>query len=352
MISKVEPKVALFWEFLDDGRLKCLACERICKIRLGSIGICGNYANMDSKLINLGYGLLSAIESRPIEIKPFFHYWPGSTSLTFSNYGCNFYCPWCQNHHISFRRPTSEDIYFPPERLIKLAITNGDEGICASFTEPSTQVDYLIDVFSLASKQGLYSTIVTNCYFTERALSALMEAGANGFSVDIKGCPKAHKSILKGVNPVVPLRNAKIILNNGGHVETVFLMVPGFNDSAECIEWIIKEHLDVLGEDIPLHINRYHPAHRYIKPPTSLSKLLEAKKKAEEMGVKFVYIGNTGIWEFESTKCPKCSKMLIVRQNARVSYYGLSDNKCPRCDEKIPIRGKYINKFAGWERFL
>jgi len=68
---------------------------------------------------------LSAVESRPIEIKPLFHYWPNSTALTFSNWGCNFYCPWCQNHHISFRKPDERDEVTPPERLLELASVRG-----------------------------------------------------------------------------------------------------------------------------------------------------------------------------------------------------------------------------------
>ena len=84
------------------GAVRCLVRERRCVLKSSSTGICGNYSNIDGKLIHVGYGILSAVESRLIEIKPLFHYWPNSTVLTFSDYGCNFYCPWCQNHHLSF----------------------------------------------------------------------------------------------------------------------------------------------------------------------------------------------------------------------------------------------------------
>jgi len=67
----------------------CLVCERACRIRPNLYGICGNYQNVGGELSHIGYGILSAIESRPIEIKPFFHYWPNSTALTFSGYGCH-----------------------------------------------------------------------------------------------------------------------------------------------------------------------------------------------------------------------------------------------------------------------
>ncbi|MEM3469111.1 MAG: radical SAM protein, partial [Nitrososphaerota archaeon] len=78
--------VAKFQERVNTT-VRCTTCMRFCKVREGGKGICGNYANVNGTLLNIGYGLLSSIESRPIEIKPFFHYWPGSSALTFSNWG-------------------------------------------------------------------------------------------------------------------------------------------------------------------------------------------------------------------------------------------------------------------------
>ncbi|MEM2876300.1 MAG: AmmeMemoRadiSam system radical SAM enzyme, partial [Candidatus Bathyarchaeia archaeon] len=68
------------------------------------------------------YGVLSAVESRPIEIKPFFHYYPRSTALTFSTWSCNFDCPWCQNYRLSKTPPSHTQVqYVPPEKLVSLA---------------------------------------------------------------------------------------------------------------------------------------------------------------------------------------------------------------------------------------
>jgi len=104
---------ARLYERLDGEVVKCLVCERRCKLAKSSRGVCKNYVNLDGKLMHVGYGILSAVESRPIEIKPFFHYWPNSTALTFSGYGCNFYCPWCQNNHLSFSDPLKMSRLFP-----------------------------------------------------------------------------------------------------------------------------------------------------------------------------------------------------------------------------------------------
>ncbi len=327
---------------------------RFCRIKEGGKGICGNYANVGGKLLNVGYGLLSSIESRPIEIKPFFHYWPGSSALTFSNWGCNFYCPWCQNHSISFSRPPIEsNPKYAPYDLVDMAKAFGDEGLCASFNEPATQVDFLLDVFSLSSKEGLYSTAVTNGYFSRASLKALIESGCDGFSIDIKGCPKAHAKILRGVNPDALLSNAKYAIDLGAHVEMVFLVVPGFNDDEDCIRWVAERHVSMLGEEVPLHINRYYPAHKYVAPPTPIEKLLAAKKLAQESGAKFVYVGNVGLPELESTYCPTCGKLLIARSGYEVIAYNLgNDNRCPRCNTLIPLRGSNVKKEKRWRIFL
>ena len=335
---------ARFYE-VENGIARCIVCERRCIIKEGYSGVCGNYVNIGGRVYHKGYGKLSAIESRPIEIKPLYHYWPGSTALTYSNYGCNFYCPWCQNDHLSYRKPSDEDPVFLPEKLVELAILSGDEGLSASFNEPITQLDYVIDVTELAVKHGLYSMMVTNMYFTEKSLRAAIEAGVDGFSADIKGCPQMKRALV-GINHEVVFRNSRIALDMSAHVEIVYLVVTNTNDFEECIDWIIGKHLDYLGPNTPLHINRYYPAHRWNEPPTPISKLLEIKDKAKREGLRYVYVGNTWNPDYESTYCPRCGRLLIRRSGFRAVYAKLDREngayKCPRCGERIPIRGRIL----------
>lgn len=337
---------AKFYEQVDDY-IKCDVCERRCVLKEGYTGVCGNYKNIRGIVYHFGYGRLSAMESRPIEVKPLYHYWPGSTALTYSNYGCNFYCPWCQNDHLSFRKPTGIEQYIRPETLVETALINGDDGLSASFNEPITQIDYVIDVSELASKHGLYSMMVTNMYFTKKSLRAVIEAGVDGFSADIKGCPQMKKALV-GVDHSIVYRNAKMALDMGAHVEIVYLVVTNTNDFDECVEWIVDNHLKYLGPDIPLHINKYYPAHRWREPPTPLDKLLKIREYSMKQGIKFTYIGNVWEPELESTKCPRCSKLLIYRHNYKILKFNLDYEegkyKCKKCGEIIPIRGRYVPK--------
>lgn len=330
---------------LAEGGIRCEVCERRCLLEEGRVGVCRNYANTGGTLNHLGYGAISAVESRPIEIKPLYHYWPNSTSLTFSGYGCNFYCPWCQNHYLSFSQLPRGSSRVGPEELVERALAAGDEGLCASFNEPATLFDYLLDVFSLGSMRGLYGAVVTNGYLTARALKALVESGADGYSVDIKGCPKSRGRALGSVDHELVLRNSRYLLDLGAHVEMVYLVVTGFNDDRECFEWIIGKHLDYLGPEVPLHVNRYYPANFWSRPETPLGKLLEVRDHALAQGLHYVYVGNVGVTEYETTRCPGCGKVLIVRSWFRVRYYGVApDGRCPRCGFRVYLRGRYVEK--------
>ncbi|WP_240910860.1 radical SAM protein [Thermococcus sp. MV5] len=323
------------------NKIRCLVCERQCIIAEGKRGICKNYANLSGRLIHLGYGKLSAVESRPIEIKPFFHYYPNSTALTFSGFGCNFYCPWCQNYHLSFSEPPEDTREVLPEELVNLALKSGDNGLCASFNEPATLYTYLLDSFELAGREGLYSCLVTNGYFTTKALKRLIESGASGFSIDIKGCPEMK--VLSTVDHKKVFRNAKEALNLGAHVEMVYLIVTNTNDFEECYRWIFKKHVELLGEDTPLHINRYYPMNYWGEKETPVKRLLMLKEVAQrEYNLNYVYIGNIGSIKHETTYCPKCGEKLIIRSAYRVLTWRLTkNNKCPKCGTKIPIYGEF-----------
>ena len=56
------------------------------------------------------WGYVAALQSDPIEKKPFFHVMPGTNALTFGMLGCDFHCGYCQNWLTSqaMRDPSSD----------------------------------------------------------------------------------------------------------------------------------------------------------------------------------------------------------------------------------------------------
>ena len=349
LLSYPTVKESPFYEKVRGGRIRCLVCERGCIIADGERGFCGTRANIGGRLYTLVYGDLSALESRPIEIKPFYHFYPGSSALTFSTWSCNFRCPWCQNFAISTALPDPPSAkYVPPSKLVEIAIKQGDDGLCASFNEPTLLLEYTLDAFRLARERGLYSTYVSNGYMSEKALKALVEAGLTGLKVDVKGDEEVYRRVL-GARCEVPWRNVKLAKELGVHVEVVFLVVTGVSDREDVIRDVIEKHLKYAGEDVPLHINRYFPAHKYWEPPTPVEVLEWACELARREGVKFVYLGNVPGHRYSHTYCPRCGELLIKRYNFDIIEYRLTEDKrCPRCGEEIPITGRYVRKGLRW----
>jgi len=326
--------------------VQCTLCERRCVIGVDQVGICKTRKNIDGRLYTLVYGDLSAIESRPIEIKPFFHYWPGSTALTFSTWSCNFDCPWCQNHNLSKSPPRAErSKSVPPARIVEMAIDSGDEGLCASFQEPTLLTDWSLDAFTDAKGRGLYCCYVSNGYMTLEALELLRRSGLDGLKIDVKGDEDAYQKFCGSVKASVPWRNAEAAKKMGIHVEIVNLIIPGVNNSESTITSIIENHLKYLGPDTPIHFTRYVPAYKFHGRATDLETLERARETARRAGVKYSYLGNVHGHIYENTFCPECGELVIRRDGySIVSYKLIKEKRCPKCGSRISITGAYVQK--------
>lgn len=84
-----------------DGKLHCDLCSHRCVIPEGKSGVCGVRFNSSGTLYTLVYGRIVSLNLDPIEKKPLFHFYPGSTSYSIATPGCNFRCKWRQNWEIS-----------------------------------------------------------------------------------------------------------------------------------------------------------------------------------------------------------------------------------------------------------
>ena len=118
-------KKSKFQKKVSEGIAQCLTCERKCKISTGKTGFCQTKMNIDGGIHTLVYGCIPALSNNPIEKKPLFHFFPGTYAITVGTYGCNFSCPWCQNHHISHpTRPVLDKI--KNEKNIRVVIIKGN----------------------------------------------------------------------------------------------------------------------------------------------------------------------------------------------------------------------------------
>ena len=337
---------ALLYEKEADLRVRCKLCERRCSIAPGQRGFCRTRTNIQGKLYTIVFGDVSSLQSRPIEIKPFFHYWPGSTALTYSTWSCNFRCPWCQNHDLSRVEPNpAKAKYLSPEELAAIAFREGDEGLCVSFQEPTLFFESSLSSFREGRRRGLYCCYVSNGYMTTEALEMLNESGMTGLKIDVKGDSETYEKYCGGVDVDFVWRNAGDAKRMGIHVEIVNLAVTGVNDDDSCLESVISRHLKEVSAQTPLHFTGYYPAYQFRNPPTKVETLERAYTMAKRAGVAYPYIGNVRGHKYENTYCPNCGEPLVKRLGYVIVRYNLTGmNECPKCRGSILMTGRYVRK--------
>ncbi|MFW9921268.1 MAG: AmmeMemoRadiSam system radical SAM enzyme [Candidatus Thorarchaeota archaeon] len=324
----------------EEGGVRCLTCGHRCLLHENGVGICETRTNIDGSIKTLVYGNVSSINSNPIEKKPFFHFAPGTIALTIGSWGCNASCGFCQNFRISKQAPNPQNArYLSPDEFIRIAQNEESHGTSISFSEAATlMLEWNIEVFKLAREAGLYNTIVTNGYMTQEALHLMFEAGLDAANVDIKGCEPQVRTVC-GISLQPVLDNILHMIELGIHVELTTLIVPELSDGMECLEEIAVWILENTGEKTPWHLNRYHPAYQYTKPPTPLNALLEARDMAKDKGLQFVYVGNVGRKGLEDTICPRCDKVCVERVAMTSQMQAVDkEGRCENCGYDLAIR--------------
>lgn len=227
-----------------------------------------------------------------------------------------------------------------------MAKRSGDEGLCASFQEPTLLTEWVLPLFKLGHEQGLYCCYVSNGYMTTEALKLLKESGMDGLKIDVKGDKETYNKYCGGADVEKVWKKARKAKKMGFHVEIVNLVVTNVNDDEECVRWIIKKHLKAVGPETPLHFTRYIPAYKFHNPPTKVGTLEKAYNLAKEAGVLYPYLGNVHGHKYENTYCPNCGEKLIQRRGYTIVRYKITeDKKCPKCHRPVLIRGRHIRKW-------
>ncbi len=315
-----------------DG--KCLVCERQCLIKEYKKGYCNTRENNAGVIYALNYGNISSISVNPIEKKPLFHFYPGSRALTVGYWSCNFDCPWCQNYEISKTEPQYCE-YLDAEEFVNVALAHSCAGTSLSFNEPVLFLEWGVEVFEIAKRKGLYNTIVTNGYMTDKALKLFINAGLDAANVDIKGDEEAVKKYCHADVEKI-WRNCEIMKNENIHLEVTTLVIPLINDDLKTLSGIGKRILEQLGCDTAWHLTRYFPAYKFFEPPVSVTFLEDAYKMARDIGLEFVYLGNVPGHRYEDTYCPKCNKLLIKRSGLTVVDVKIEQRcTCPNCGNDL-----------------
>lgn len=326
-------KEALYYTKLKNGRVKCILCPHACELVDGERGKCFIRMNRGGLLYALTYGKVSAVAVDPIEKKPLYHFYPGSSILSIGGIGCNFNCRFCQNWHLVEAAVSQESL--SPEGLVKLIEESQTIGIAYTYNEPLIWFEYLMDTAPLIREKGYRTVLVTNGYINPKPFKELSPY-IDAMNIDLKTMSEEYcKNVCDGrVKPV--LNTIEKAFEKGILVEVTHLMITDETDSIEEIKKIV-DFISNISPSIPLHLSRYFPQRNYFNPPTPVERIERAVDVAREK-LYYVYAGNVEIDGAGNTYCPSCRNTLIERRGYLTKIKGLtSERNCSSCGRKIEV---------------
>ncbi|MBU1565962.1 MAG: AmmeMemoRadiSam system radical SAM enzyme [Proteobacteria bacterium] len=316
--------------------IRCDLCPKRCLMEPGQSGECRIRVNLDGKLVAVTYGYPCTVHVDPIEKKPFFHFLPGSTSLSIATVGCNLHCKNCQNWEISQQNPEKVAASkLLPAEIPKLAVEHGCRSVSYTYTDPVVYYEYTVDSSVFVREAGLKNALVTAGYINREPWAELCRK-VDAVRIDLKALSdKFYRDICNAT--LQPVLDSLVTARSLGiHIEVINLLIPTLNDSDKEIRslclWIVQN----LGREIPLHFSRFFPNYQMKNlPPTPAAALIRAREIARNAGLYYVYLGNILIPDGENTFCPECRDLLVERRAFQVLKNNIENGRCPRCHFEI-----------------
>lgn len=286
---KIPPR---WWESADGGRAaRCRLCLHECLMRDGQSGLCGARTYGDGVFSSPFLGLFTSVAVDPIEKKPLRRWRPGTSILSLGSVGCNMRCPFCQNHAIAQPEGNPPLTGISPTELAALARRSGTNAVAYTYNEPTLQAEYILEAAPTLKDAGIAAVLVSNGMISPEALADLAP-WIDAANIDVKTFDEAAYQRLGGSLRAVK-ETVGGMIGSGVHVELTNLIVPGVSDSPgdfeKMVDWIAS--LSPGGRDIPLHISRYFPAHKFAAPATNISLLRDCQSIALKQ-LRHVYLGN------------------------------------------------------------
>jgi pyruvate formate lyase activating enzyme len=324
----------------EAGAVRCVACGHRCLLKPGRRGICKVRWNENGTLM-VPSGYVAALQSDPIEKKPFFHVLPGEDCLTFGMLGCDFHCGYCQNWLTSqaLRDPAAgvAPTFISADELIGLARSRGARAVGSSYNEPLITAEWAVDVFRRAKTAGLLTAFISNGNATPEVLD-FIRPHTDCYKIDLKAMQEPAYRRLGGVLAHV-LDAVRMVHERGFWLEIVTLLIPGFNDARDDVARM-ADAIAAVSPDIPWHVTAFHQDYKMTDAPnTRAAELVRACEIGRAAGLRYIYAGNlpglVGPWE--NTWCPSCKGLLVERSGYRISLQRVTaQGACPDCGTRIP----------------
>jgi len=340
---------ARYWHALDDGRVQCDLCPRLCRLRDGQRGMCFVRANQGNRMVLTTYGRSSGFCVDPIEKKPLNHFLPGTPILSFGTAGCNLACKFCQNWDISKSREMDRLMdQASPVTIARAAVRLGCRSVAFTYNDPVVFHEYAVDVAQACREEGVLSVAVTAGYVMPEPRAEFYRH-MDAANIDLKGFTEGfyHQLAAGHLEPVLDTLRY-VVHETDCWVELTTLLIPGWNDSEAEIQEMTGWVVEHLGPDVPMHFTAFHPDWKLRDvPATPPSALTRAREIALANGVHFAYTGNVHDKGGGSTWCPACGHLLIGRNWYVLSEWTLTpEGACAACGTPLP--GRFEERPGSW----
>lgn len=347
----IEPGVVQgqWWHRLDDGRIQCDLCPRLCKLKTGQRGFCFVRQARHEGMALTSYGRASGFCIDPIEKKPLNHFYPGTSVLSFGTAGCNLGCRFCQNWDISKAQEADRlSDWASPKVVAEAALQANCKSIAFTYNDPVIFAEYAIDCAKVAHRQGLKTVAVSAGYIMPAARQEFF-AHIDAANIDLKAFTQHFYQKLCFAN-LAPVLDTLRWLKQETTVwfEITTLLIPGHNDSQDEVEQLCTWVLENLGPDVPLHFTAFHPDFKMMDVPrTPPATLTRARRQALGLGMRYVYTGNVHDAAGQSTFCAACGHTLIERNWYELGLWNITpDACCQLCG--APVKGYFEAHPGNW----
>ncbi|MBN1882904.1 MAG: AmmeMemoRadiSam system radical SAM enzyme [Deltaproteobacteria bacterium] len=322
-------KEARYYVKRDKNRVDCGLCPHECTIADGKRGVCGVRENRNGALFALTYGRVASAQMDPIEKKPLYHYFPGSSILSLGSVGCNFACGFCQNWSL-VTSPVPRTTCTATD-VVELARKHASIGVAYTYNEPFIWHEFLMDAGIAVKEAGFSNVLVTNGFINPEPLSEILPI-IDAMNIDLKSMDdEFYKTHCRGrLEPVLDtIRTA----SKACLVEVTNLIIPGHNDTDEHFIKLTDFIADT-DPDIPLHLSRYFPHRSFAAPPTPEETMMRAYSIAREK-LNYVYVGNMRAVEGQDSICPHCKSILVKRSGYSTHITGIDGSRCSSCGADV-----------------
>jgi len=304
---------------LRVGLRQCHRCNFHCVIETGEFGRCHSVANAGNTLVSVNYGLIAAIATSIIDSWGFFHFRAGSSVLALSSLYCNFRCDFCCNARLTHIKNTHSTLLdalvkqrLKPDEVVQIAQEEKVSGIVFGIAEATMNLEFILDVASLARQYGLFVAIQTNGYMTPETIK-LLARNIDAVIIGMKGFDDTvyRKRLLEhDVKYEYVLDSIKEFHKHGVHTEVSALVSKSGSiktSARQTAKWLATN----VSPEIPIDIFALRETVHDSLSCDESDAVARIQSICRDSGLINIYNHES---QNNLTYCPNCDKIVVERK--------------------------------------